>query len=670
MDNILDGEKVVLILEHSDHKLNVKEKNGYILEGVFCQFGVKNNNQRIYEEAEYLPHLDYLNDKIKLGNLTGQLDHPQDFEVRLSQASHVIESLQYDSNTRQINGRIRLLSTQAGRDARALVDDGVQLSISSRAAGVVESDRSVKIKRIFTYDLVADPGFANAQLNRLNESLGLESDSNIQIYDLSSKFSNIDAAISALDVQKQTKNQPSKMDQKFVTEEVLNDYSIEIRKEFEKLYKKLDESKVDGSETDLVNKLISEIESLTKYNAYLTETVDQVIEYTNYIAENTNKVRKYTEYLAENLSGSIDYTEHVAEQVSNTQHYANYLAENLDRGIQYTEHVGMEVENQGKLLSESIKYANYLAESLDKGIQYSDYIADNVDKTQKRTEYLAENVDKTVRYANYLAEKLDTGLMFSDYIADNVDKTQKYSNYLAEKLDQSIQHNDYLTEHLDNAIRYSEYVAEHVKPYTNDEENTETVNESVSNTNDYKNVNVSENIVDRVDAILESLRQQKIENVARKNNYQFMSMLSEAKQNEFLALDEPKKEKVVKALNESTWFGEGDIVKIWNKSLTSDNSNLPKWVTDMPVEYTPIWESMSSEDRNKIVAQSKLYNLNTPYQIKNFWSTRGLDPNKPRVSVLNENASISEDLKNVNDLGYTSNYVDDVAKSLSARFNR
>ena len=38
---------------------------------------------------------------------------------------------------------------------------------------------------MFTYDLVADPGFANAQLKRVNESYGFGDDDNIDIYDVS-----------------------------------------------------------------------------------------------------------------------------------------------------------------------------------------------------------------------------------------------------------------------------------------------------------------------------------------------------------------------------------------------------------------------------------------------------------------------------------------------------
>ena len=414
------------------------------------------------------------NDKIKLGNLTGQLDHPQDFEVRLSQASHLIESLEYDNNSRQVVGKVRLLSTRSGKDARALIDDGVQLSISSRAAGVVESDKSVKIKRIFTYDLVADPGFANAQLSRLNESLGLSNES-INIYDMSSKYASVEDAIDNLEPQ--SKNQPSKMDH-YVTEEVLNDYSKEIRKEFERVTKRLDEMKT-GNTSETSANFFKEFERMSKYINYLAEKLDQVIDYSNYLAENTQSVREYSNYIAENLNNSIDYSEHIAEHVEKTQHYTNYLAESLDKSIQYTEHVGEEVEVQAKNTNESIRYTEYIAENLDKGIQYSNYLAENLNKSQSYADYLAENLDKNIRYSNYISEKLDTGLQYADYIAENVDNTQKYSNYLAETLDQSIQHNDYLSEQLDNTIRYAEYVAENVSS-TGIVGNTRTVNKSIS----------------------------------------------------------------------------------------------------------------------------------------------------------------------------------------------
>ena len=135
----MEKNKVLLILERSNGNLTVdKESGDYVLEGIFAQFGVENNNKRIYEEKEYLPHLEYLKKKISENRLMGELDHPEKFEVSLDKVSHVIESLDYDSKSRQIKGRVRILDTPAGKIARALVDSGVPVSISSRAAGTVD----------------------------------------------------------------------------------------------------------------------------------------------------------------------------------------------------------------------------------------------------------------------------------------------------------------------------------------------------------------------------------------------------------------------------------------------------------------------------------------------------------------------------------------------------
>jgi hypothetical protein len=57
-----------------------------------------------------------------------------------------------------------------------------------------------------------------------------------------------------------------------------------------------------------------------------------------------------------------------------------------------------------------------------------------------------------------------------------------------------------------------------------------------------------------------------------------------------------------------------NVIKIWNNALSSDNSNSPKWIKEMPVEYEQLWESLTTDEKNRIVAQSKMYRLDTPYQ--------------------------------------------------------
>ena len=168
-------------------RLNESESTSdrYILEGLFAgPFGVENRNKRIYQADEYLKHLQYLRDDIKKGEaLLGELDHPDDrFEVKMKEVSHRILDLWYDKDSNTIQGKLELLNTPNGKLAQSLVDQGVPLHISSRAAGSVNSDKSVSIQQIYTFDLVCKPGFAGAVLHRVNESEGSQSYSS-DVYD-------------------------------------------------------------------------------------------------------------------------------------------------------------------------------------------------------------------------------------------------------------------------------------------------------------------------------------------------------------------------------------------------------------------------------------------------------------------------------------------------------
>lgn len=158
------------IYESADTKSNTTKP--YILTGIFAKLDELNRNHRIYSKDEYLKHLQYLREDIKNGEpLLGELDHPDDrFEVKLKEASHRVIDLWYDQQQNTIMGKIELLNTPNGKLAQSLVDQGIPLHISSRAAGSVNKDNTVSIQQIYTYDLVAKPGFADAVLHRVNES--------------------------------------------------------------------------------------------------------------------------------------------------------------------------------------------------------------------------------------------------------------------------------------------------------------------------------------------------------------------------------------------------------------------------------------------------------------------------------------------------------------------
>jgi hypothetical protein len=56
------SNKTLLIVERSENKLNLisEGEDKYVLEGTFTEIGVKNNNNRIYDEKEILPHVNEL----------------------------------------------------------------------------------------------------------------------------------------------------------------------------------------------------------------------------------------------------------------------------------------------------------------------------------------------------------------------------------------------------------------------------------------------------------------------------------------------------------------------------------------------------------------------------------------------------------------------------------
>ena len=404
------SDKKLLILERSKSNLNMtKDADGSIvLEGVFTEIGVKNKNNRIYEEAEVLPHINELKEKVKTNKLLGELDHPKDFDISLSNVSHVIEDLEYDKGKKQVLGRIRLLNTTKGKEAQALIEDGIPLHISSRAAGTVDEAGKVKIKKFFTYDLVADPGFENAELARVNESYGFEDTEGLYIYEMENTEDEINKTNKTdLTMENTSEN--------FVTVEDFNKY------------------------TEYVKNTLDSVKESANSNS--DELIQKLVAYTEHVAEKVNQVTDYSEYLSENLDKSISYSDYLAENVDKIKNYSSYLGEELDKTIQYSEHVAEQADK-------GIQYSNYLGEKLEKGIEYSEYVAETVDKNIAYSEYLGENLTKSIKYSEYIAENANTvdGTLINEESSEatieesinesveTVKDTKSYKDTISEKL--------------------------------------------------------------------------------------------------------------------------------------------------------------------------------------------------------------------------------------------
>ena len=264
----------LLIVEMSSSQLKVAEGENkeYILEGIFGEIDSKNKNNRIYTEDEYVPQIQQLQDKIKSSKLLGELDHPQQFDVSLKNVSHIIEELYYDKDNKHVKGKIRLLDTDAGRQAKALVDAGVPLQISSRAAGAVESNGKVKIKQLFTYDLVADPGFANAELKRVNESYGFDDNSGLWIYEMNGEGAEApEVAQEITETNIETNNNKNMAE--FVKAEDFHKYSEYLANEIKGIKESIGANSEDNT-----------LENVKSHNDHIVERVNTLSEYVEYLA--------------------------------------------------------------------------------------------------------------------------------------------------------------------------------------------------------------------------------------------------------------------------------------------------------------------------------------------------------------------------------------------------
>jgi len=681
--------KPVLIVENSTSSLikeNSSNTKDYILGGTFTEFGIKNRNERIYTADKFLPALDEMNERMNsLGAVYGEFDHPDVFDTSLSRASHIVTKAQYLKEQNIISGEIKLLSTYWGREAKALVNDGCPVFVSSRAAGITESDGSVSLKKLFTYDIVADPGFASAKMSVkvLNESLGYTNPkSNFRIYEMSdeSKINEL------FNMNKD----------EFVTKKQLTDYSQYLVKELATTKKEVKSAITAG------NLSPKKLEQLLEYYDELNSTNSQVVKYLDYLAEKiqlvvtenkslkttTEKLAKHNDYLAENLEKAINYSEYLAENLDKNINYSEYIAENLDKNIAYGEYIA---EN----LDKNISYSEYLAENLDKNIDYSEYLAENLDKNIAYSEYIAESLDKNIAYSEYIAENLDNTIAYSEYLAENVEGNIAYSEYIAEHLDDNIAYSEYVAENLDKSINYQSMIVEKLSngrinesmgeefpslkdagfESIEDEDSEESEDaygfepagiaevapEAMYNKemNDEEEVcepcgddeayNISGNndteLSESINKLIEEAKKRKVSETTDLN---FLKFLNKSQIDSFYSLSDEEQETVKFHINERNYFTQKEVLSLVAEALSTKNESLEERVIRlMPENVKPIWEQLTDNSKKSILSQARLYPedvLKTEGQVEHFWLTRNLKKNESVTKKLvSHEALIQED---------------------------
>lgn len=137
----------------------------------------KNRNGRTYDFTNYYSQVQSLMPKIKKKSLLGELEHVKRRQCKYGNVSHRINEIEWDPTTSTFIGTIDILDTPSGRIAYGIAKAGSPLYISSRAIGIVDPKTGkTTLLKLVTYDLVCEPGFANAEFlpvgaTPINESI-------------------------------------------------------------------------------------------------------------------------------------------------------------------------------------------------------------------------------------------------------------------------------------------------------------------------------------------------------------------------------------------------------------------------------------------------------------------------------------------------------------------
>lgn len=649
-------EKRVLVVERSGSDISYsnetvtnnlgKQEESIVLTGIFTTFNQKNRNGRIYESADFLPHIEALKESIKNHTLLGELDHPHGFEISLTNASHVIESLDYDPQRNVVVGKIRLLNTAKGKDAQALVRDGIPLHISSRAAGTVDESGHVKLQQLFTYDLVADPGFANAVLSRVNEGVdsnSISDESRRILTEMKEKYEKLNEGLNL--IQSSDDCEIYETNTELLPEpgqEGFNTDRFGAAQQSQNANKRAINGTIDdtNNNNNMDNGKYISFEDFQKYTENLSEIIaDLQSAIANYKTE-LDSVKKEKEgikptetfedgktdnsaisaLVADEVNAKVS---EVQEKYNNLKKYTMYLAEQLDKSISHQDYI---VENANDILKkqdEIIKHNNYIVDNLNDTIGYQNYIAEMLDKSIDYSNMLAEEQNKNIAHSDYLVEKMNQMIRHQDYIAESCNNIIEEGNKLNEKFEQLKSHNNYIVENMNNIVAHNDYIVESIN---SKEENTLNEENKVVRENNKPTEN-------------QKPEQKTDENKEEKfNSKKYQSEINEKLGNLI---------STVKTHYEETKKKEVEQIAESKKAI--ENSNEFMLVNYIPERLKEKWANLSDERKEEILAESKMLVIKDANTATYFWNTRDMREKRVEMKKVEEQVTANHNNNPVNE---------------------
>ena len=162
--------------QNNDIEILTEEKDGKkstYIKGVFLQTEITNRNGRMYKFDTMNREVSKYNEEfVGRGRALGELGHPEGPTLNLDRVSHKIVEL-YPEGTNFI-GKAKLMETPMGKIAKSLLEEGVQLGVSSRGLGSIKKEGSCQVVAddfilSTAADIVADPSAPDAFVEGIYE---------------------------------------------------------------------------------------------------------------------------------------------------------------------------------------------------------------------------------------------------------------------------------------------------------------------------------------------------------------------------------------------------------------------------------------------------------------------------------------------------------------------
>ncbi len=286
------------------------------LHGVFGVCGIKNQNNRVYDKENYAQMVESLQKKIKESGCPGELEHPNSMNITLENVSHKIEDIQMNEDG-TVTGTIALLNTPKGQIAKAIVEGGLPLFISSRGAGTITTEGRVTLSTIQTYDLVGTPGFSQAKLT-------LKENQTLECLNESVDEGNIMYAIVEGDESDNKDDEPNDDNKDNESKDDNKDDKKGDKPKDDDNNKNNDNDKVDMKELkEAIDKLNEKVTSLEAALHVAQESLDETksIKPTNYDGIQKWVVEEFAPSIKEEITNGINETvsEKINEQIEQVQ---------------------------------------------------------------------------------------------------------------------------------------------------------------------------------------------------------------------------------------------------------------------------------------------------------------------------------------------------------------